>query len=127
MRGARPCWRASAGGHAGDRRDRRDRSCRAAPAPGKVRGAAPAAGHRPRTGGRSRATWQGSRLESPVCFLPLQVIQCFISLEMRLENIHKCLALAGLERGHGVCFGVVGRVLCFELIIAKFVAQKKFM
>lgn len=111
----------SAGGHAGDRRDRRDRSCRAA---GKVRGAAPAAGHRPRTGGRTRATWHRSGLESPVCFLPLQVIQCFISLEMSLENT---LALARLERGHGVCFGVVDRVLCFELIIAKFVAQKKFM
>lgn len=124
MRGARPCWGAISGGSRWGHEGQKGQELQSRPAPGKVRGAAPAAGHRPRTGGRTRATWQGSGLESPVCFLPLQVIQCFISLEMRLENI---LALARLERGHGVCFGVVGRVLCFELIIAKFVAQKKFM
>lgn len=71
-------------------------------------------------GAGSRATWQGSGLESPVCFLPLRITQCFISL----ENIRRCLELARLERGHEACFGVVGRVLCFEVVISKFVAQK---
>lgn len=114
---------AAASGRAGDR------SSGAAPAPGEVRGcrsrcrAAPC----PRMSCRSRATWQGSGLESRLCFLSLQIVQCFISLEIKLLNIRKCLALTRLERGRGVCFGVVGRVLCFEVIIAKFVAQKKFM
>lgn len=68
-----------------------------------------------------------SGLGSPVCFLSLQIIQAFISLEIKLENIRKCLALTRLERGREVCFGIVGIVLCFEVIIAKFVGQKKFM
>lgn len=78
----------SARGHAGDG------SSGAAPAPGRCAGAAPAAGHRPWMSGTNRATWQGRGLESRVCFLSLRIIQCFISL----ENIRKCLVLAGLER-----------------------------
>lgn len=106
----------SARGHAGDR------SSGAGPAREGARGRSRRR-HRPRVSGTDRATWQGRGLESPVCFLSLQIIQCFIPL----ENIRKCLPLARLERGRGVCFGVVGRALCFEVVIAKFVAQKKFM
>lgn len=62
-----------------------------------------------------------------MCFLSLQIIQWFISLDMKLENIRKRLALTRVEGGRGVCYGVVGRVLCFKVVIAKFVAQKKFM
>lgn len=87
----------------------------------------PAAGHWPQMSGRNRATWQGSGLQSRVCSLSLQIIQCVISVDAKLENIRKCLALTRLERGHWGCFGVVGTVLCFEVIVAKFVAQKKFM
>lgn len=100
---------------------------RSGAAPGRGAGAAPAAGHGPWGSRRNRATWQGGGLERPLCFLLPQIIQCFISLEMKLENISKCLTLTRLERGHGVCFDVAGRALCFEVIISKFVAQKKFM
>lgn len=116
MRGAHPCSGATSEGHAGDRRSRAPK--------GGCAGAAPAAGHWARMSGRNRATWQDSGLESPVCFLSLQIIEGFISLEIKLENIRKCLALTRLERGRGAYFGIVGRVLCFEVIITKFVAQK---
>lgn len=94
----------------------------------RSRPARPAGGARSRSrrrapaadGAGSRATWQGSGLESPACFLPLRITQCFTSL----GNTRKCLALTRLERGHEACLGVVGRVLYFEVIIAKFVAQK---
>lgn len=122
MRGAHPC-----SGAIGEESCWR-REFRLVPAPREAaRVPLPAAGHWPQMSGRNCATWQGSGLQNRVCFLSLQIIQCVISVDTKQENIRKCLTLTRLERGRGVCFGVVGTVFCFEVIIAKFVAQKKFM